>query len=134
MKHLRKSNTFSKLDVYGLDKFDGPIFGVRGRYMRGQAYGGMLIGLHIWRTYIRGGEECGVCAGGILMGFYGAQFCGTQIQLQSFPKYLRQTLVFMWKRATGKVQHPFFKSFWLLLKKFSYWQEYWALVYNSSKF
>ena len=57
-----------------LDKFDGPIFGVRGRYMRGQAYSGMLIGLHILGTYIRGGEECGICAGGISMGFYGAHF------------------------------------------------------------
>ena len=38
------------------------------------------------------------------------------------------------QRPTGKVQFLFFSSFWLLLKKFSFWQEDWALVYNSSKF
>ena len=46
-------------------------------------------------------------------------------RLQPFTKYLRQTL------ATGKVQFIFFGSFLLLLTKFSFWKEDWALGYNS---
>ena len=34
----------------------------------------------------------------------------------------------------GKVQYPFLKSFWLVLKTFSFWQEHWQLVDGSSKF
>ena len=37
------------------------------------------------------------------------------------------------ERTAGKVQCPFFMSFWLVLKKFSFWQEDCALLYNSSK-
>ena len=38
------------------------------------------------------------------------------------------------QRPTGKVQFLFFRSAWLVLNKFSFWYEDWALVYNSSKF
>ena len=34
----------------------------------------------------------------------------------------------------GKVQFPFSSSFVLVLTKFSFWQEDWALGYNSTKF
>ena len=44
-------------------------------------------------------------------------------------------LWFSWKIAPyGKVRFLFFRSFWLVLRKFSFWQEDWALVYNSGKF
>ena len=52
-----------------LDKFDRPIIGRGGTYIR-RGWGikfGMLIGLHIWGAYIR---EGGLNAGGILTGFY----------------------------------------------------------------
>ena len=55
-------------------------------------------------------------------------------QIQPFTKYLRQTLVFMCNDAYGKVKFLFLKSFLLVLKKILFWQEYWALVYNSRKF
>ena len=32
-------------------------------------------------------------------------------------------------RLKGKVQFQFFRSFWIVLKKFSFWQEDWALVF-----
>ena len=38
------------------------------------------------------------------------------------------------QRTTGKVQLPFFSSFLLVLIKFSFWEEDWALGYNSMKF
>ena len=36
-------------------------------------------------------------------------------------------------RTTGKFQFLFFGSFLLLLTKFLFWEEGWALVYNSIK-
>ena len=36
-------------------------------------------------------------------------------------------------RTTGKVQILFFNSLLLLLTKFSFWEEWWALGYNSMK-
>ena len=38
------------------------------------------------------------------------------------------------QRTTGKVQFVFFSSFLLVLTKFSFWEEDWALGYNSMKF
>ena len=35
---------------------------------------------------------------------------------------------------TRKVAHPFFKSFWLVLKKLSIWQKDCALAYSFNKF
>ena len=37
-------------------------------------------------------------------------------------------------RTTGKVQFRFFNSFLLVLTKFSFLEEHWALGYNSMKF
>ena len=37
------------------------------------------------------------------------------------------------QRTTGKVQFLFFGSFLLVLTKFSFWEEDWALGYNSMK-
>ena len=36
--------------------------------------------------------------------------------------------------TTGKVQFLFLSSFLLVLTKFLFWEEDWALVYNSMKF
>ena len=38
------------------------------------------------------------------------------------------------QRTTGKVQFVFFSSFLLVLTKFLFWEEGWALGYNSMKF
>ena len=38
------------------------------------------------------------------------------------------------QRITGKVQFPFFSIFFLVLRKFLFWEEDWALGYNSMKF
>ena len=38
------------------------------------------------------------------------------------------------QRTTGKVQFCFFGSFFLVLTKCSFWEEDWALGYNSMKF
>ena len=38
------------------------------------------------------------------------------------------------QRTTGTVQFLFFSSFLLLLTKFLFWEEDWALGYNSMKF
>ena len=38
------------------------------------------------------------------------------------------------QQPMGNVQFLFFRSFWLVLKNVSIWQEDWAVVYNSSKF
>ena len=38
------------------------------------------------------------------------------------------------QRTTGKFKFPFFTSFLLVLTKFSFWEEDWALGYNSMKF
>ena len=38
------------------------------------------------------------------------------------------------QRTTGKVQFLFFSSFLLVLTKCSFWEEDWALGYNSMKF
>ena len=57
------------------------------------------------------------------------------VYLQTFTKYLRQTLVFMWNSALReKFNFYFCKSFLLVLTKFSFWQEDWALGYHSMKF
>ena len=54
---------------------------------------------------------------------------------QSWAKYLRQTLVFMWNSALReKFNFYFFRSFLLVLTKFSFWKNDWALGYNSIKF
>ena len=50
-------------------------------------------------------------------------------QIQSWTKYLKQTLIFLWK-----VQLLFSRSFLLVLKKFSFGEEDWALCYDSMKF
>ena len=52
---------------------------------------------------------------------------------QLFTKYLRLTLALMQKSAE-KVYFLFFKSFLLVLKKSSLWQEDWALDYYYIKF
>ena len=53
--------------------------------------------------------------------------------LQSWPKYMRQTLVLVLNRTLrGKVQFQFLNSFLFLLTKFSFWEEDWALGYNSA--
>ena len=51
--------------------------------------------------------------------------------LQSFKKYLRQTLVFS---TTGEVQFLFFRRFLLVLTKFYFWEEDQALGNNSIMF
>ena len=38
------------------------------------------------------------------------------------------------QRTTGKVQFLFFSNFLLILTKCSFWEEDWALGYNSMKF
>ena len=52
--------------------------------------------------------------------------------LQSWTKYLIQTLVFAWNRALGEKFN--FRSFLLVLGKISFWHEDWTLGYNSMKF
>ena len=54
------------------------------------------------------------------------------LERQSFTKYLRLTLVFM----SNRVQQEKFNNFCLLvLRKFLFWQEYWAVVgYHSMRF
>ena len=55
--------------------------------------------------------------------------------LQSFTKYLRQTLVFTWDSALWeKFDFCFFRRFLLVLTIFSSWEEDWALRNNSMKF
>ena len=54
-----------------------------------------------------------------------------QKQLQSFTKYLKLTLVFMRNSA---LPEKFFMFFLLVLTKFLFWQEGWALGYLSMKF
>ena len=55
--------------------------------------------------------------------------------LQSFTKYLRQTLVFKWDSALWeKFDFCFFRRFLLVLPTFSSWEEDWALRNNSMKF
>ena len=63
----------------------------------------------------------------------------TPLDLQSFTKYLRPTLVFMWNIAVREKffvfqKFLFFKSVLLILTKFSFWQEDWALGYHFMKF
>ena len=54
--------------------------------------------------------------------------------LQPWPKYMRQTLVLVWDSALWeKFNSNFLNSFLLALKKFSFWEEDWALGYNSMK-
>ena len=55
-----------------IDKFDGSIF-ERLYIGRGVIFG-MLIGLHIWGTYIRGGGRGAHIQEGLLTGFYGTSF------------------------------------------------------------
>ena len=55
--------------------------------------------------------------------------------LQSFTKYMRQTLVFMWNSALRKKLSFYFSGvFAKYWKKILCWKEDWALVCNSSKF
>ena len=59
---MRKSVILVNVMFCRLDKFDGPIFegAVRGCvYVRGLIFE-MLIGLHIWGEYIRGGFVNGI--------------------------------------------------------------------------
>ena len=53
-------------------------------------------------------------------------FFHTNMNQQSWPKYTKYY-------TTGKVQFQFLNSFSLVLTKFSFWQEDWALRYNSMK-
>ena len=54
---------------------------------------------------------------------------------QSFTKYLRLTLVFMWNSAPWeKFNFLFFKGFLLVLTKLLFWQKDWALDYHSMEF
>ena len=55
----------------------------------------------------------------------------TKSDLKSFAKYLRLTLVSMWNSALR--EKLFFKSFSLVLRKFSFSQEDWTLGYHSMK-
>ena len=58
-----------------------------------------------------------------------------EINLQSFAKYLRLTLVFMRNSALWeKFNFCFSRDFLLVLTKFSFWQGGWALGYHSMKF
>ena len=54
--------------------------------------------------------------------------------LQTFTKYFRPALVFMWNSALREKFDLFFRSFLLILTKFLFWQEDWALGYHSMKF
>ena len=54
------------------------------------------------------------------------------LRLQSFTKYSRQTLVFVWNR--WRVNFLFFREFLLVLTKLSFREEDWALGNNSMKF
>ena len=59
----------------------------------------------------------------------------SSFNLQLFTKKLRVTLVFMWNSALrGKFNFYFSKSFLLVLTKFSFWQEDWALGCYSVNF
>ena len=59
----------------------------------------------------------------------------SSFNLQLFTKNLRVTLVFMWNNALrGKFNFYFTKSFLLVLTKFSFSQEDWALGYYSLNF
>ena len=58
-----------------------------------------------------------------------------QIYLQYLTKYLRLILVFLWNSTQqDKFNFYFFKSFLLVLAKFSFWQKDWALVNHSMEF
>ena len=68
-------------------------------------------------------------------GVWGKLEARSCLQRQPFTKYSRQTIVFMWNsELREKVQFLFFSSFLLILTKFSFWEEEWALGYNSMKF
>ena len=57
-------------------------------------------------------------------------------QRQSFTKYLRQTLVFMWNIEVRKdlIFFFFFSSFLLASRNFLFWEGDWLLRYNFMKF
>ena len=58
-----------------------------------------------------------------------------RISLKSITKYMRLTLVFMRiSTLREKVYVLFFKSFLLVLMKFTFWQKDWALDYYSIRF
>ena len=55
--------------------------------------------------------------------------------LQLFTKYSRLTLVFMWNSTLREYfNFCFSREFLLVLAKFPFWQEDWALGYHSLKF
>ena len=57
-----------------------------------------------------------------------------QMFLETITKHLGLTLVFMWNSGIQeKFNNLFFKSFLLVLTKFLFWQDDWALCYNSRK-
>ena len=63
-------------------------------------------------------------------------FAGTLLSLllQSFTKYSRKTLAFMWNCALRENFNLFLKRSSLVLKKFPFREEEWALGNNSMKF
>ena len=55
-------------------------------------------------------------------------------ELQSWPKYMIQTLALVWNSTLQKrFNFNFLNSFLLVLITFSFWEEDWALGYNSMK-
>ena len=55
--------------------------------------------------------------------------------LQPPTKYLRKTLVFMWNSVLREKFDFYFQGvFLLVLTKFSFWEEDWAIGYNSMEF
>ena len=66
--------------------------------------------------------------------YYFFKFRGRIRKLQSWPKYMRHTWVLVWKSTLQvKVQFQFLNSFLLVLTKFLFLEEDWALGYNSMK-
>ena len=55
-------------------------------------------------------------------------------KLQSWTKYLRDSSFHVKLGTKGKAQFPIFRSFLLVLKKFSFWEEDSALGHNFMKF
>ena len=71
----------------------------------------------------------------LLMCTSGCIFRNICLCLQSWAKYLRQILVFLWNSTLRKkFQFLFFRIFLLVLAIFLLWEEDWAISYNSMKF
>ena len=64
-------------------------------------------------------------------GVWGKLEAKKYFQRQSFTKYLRITLVFMWN---GALPEGFGYYYLLVLAEFSFWLGYWALGYHSMGF